>query len=140
MIQRVTVKSLNADGTANVLHLRQSACSGECHKCSGCGAAQEALLLTAENPIGARPGDTVLLTADSAPVLAGAAVLYLLPLALFFLGYFAGAVLWKAGALAGGVAFMLGIAACILYDRRVAKKKQTIYTITGFAQKETGEF
>ena len=140
MTQKVMVKTCYADGTAQVLHLRQSACSGDCHKCSGCGAAQEALLLTAQNPIGAKPGDMVVIRAETGPVLQGAAVLYMLPLVLFFLGYALGAVLWQKGALIGCLAFVLSIALCVLYDRKIAKKRKTIYTITEFARKEQGGF
>ncbi|MBQ9148685.1 MAG: SoxR reducing system RseC family protein [Oscillospiraceae bacterium] len=133
MEQIVRVKAAYDDGTALVLHLRQSACSGDCHKCSGCGAAQEAITLKAANPIGAKTGDFVTITAATAPVLKGAAVLYVMPLALFFLGYLAGAMAWGRGGLVGCLAFVLGICLVVLYDRRVAKKDQTVYTITGFA-------
>lgn len=133
MTQRVRVRKLNDDGTAQVLHIRQSACSGDCHKCSGCGAAQEALLFTAQNPIGAKPGELVVVSSGSGPVLAAAAVLYLLPILLFFLGYGAGAVLWSKGAITGCIAFALGIGISVAYDRLVAKKQKTVYTITGYA-------
>ena len=135
MEQQVKVVKLNADGTAQVIHLRQSACSGDCHKCSGCGAVQEKLLLTAANPIGARPGDSVIVSSDSAPVLAAAAVLYMVPLVLFFIGYLLGMVLWETGGLAGGIAFALGVGIAVLYDRFMAKKRKTVYTITRFAPK-----
>ncbi len=130
MNQLVRVRKLNGDGTAEVVLIRESACSGDCHKCSGCGAAKETLLFTAQNPIGAKPGDLVTVTSDSAPVLAGAAVLYLLPMVLFFVGYFAGARLINQGALIGCTAFALGIAGAVVYDRTVAKKQKTEYTIT----------
>ena len=135
MEQIVRVKRLNPDGTAQVLHVRQSACSGDCHKCSGCGAAQEAIVLEAENPIGAAVGDFVTVCAATGPVLKGAAMLYMVPLVLFFLGYVLGAVAWGAGGLTGCLAFVLGIAAAVIYDRRVAAKHKTVYTITGFAGK-----
>lgn len=140
MTQKVMVKACYPDGTALVLHLRQSACSGDCHQCSGCGAAQESLLLTARNPIGARPGDLVVIQSETGPVLMGAAVLYMLPLVLFFLGYALGTVLWQMGALVGCLAFAASIAMCVLYDRKIARKKKTIYTITEFARKEQGGF
>ena len=113
MEQLVRVRKVNPDGTAQVLHVRESACSGDCHKCSGCGAAKEALLFTACNPIGARPGELVKVESATAPVLKAAAVLYLLPLVLFFLGYLLGVVFWGAGGLFGGLGFLLGIAAVI---------------------------
>ena len=135
MEQIVRVKSVTADGMAKVLHVRESACSGDCHKCSGCGAAKEAIVLDAYNPIGAAVGDFVKISSDSAPVLRGAAVLYMMPLVLFFLGYALGNAAWGMGGLAGGLAFVLGIALVIAYDRLVAAKNQTVYTITGFAGK-----
>ena len=132
MEQKVRVKKVNSDGTAQVLHIRQSACSGDCHQCAGCGAAEESLMLTARNPIGARPGDLVVIRSESGPVLTAAAVLYVLPLVLFFLGYILG-MTWQLGALVGGLAFALGIVLAVVYDRLVAKKRKTVYTITGYA-------
>lgn len=140
MTQTVRVTRCNGDGTAQVIHIRQSACSGDCHKCSGCGAAQETLLLTAANPIGAQPGDDVVLTSETGPVLAAAAILYVLPLVLFFGGFLAGKLLWNAGGLWGCIAFVLGIVFSVFYDRRMAKKKKTVYTITGYAQQELHGF
>lgn len=133
MEQVVKVISCRPDGTAQVLHIRQSACSGDCHKCSGCGAVQQKLLLDVYNGIGAHPGDFVTIRAASGPVLAAAAMLYMLPLVLFFAGYLLGAVLWHKGALTGCLAFLAGIVLAAVYDRRMAKKKKTEYTITGFA-------
>lgn len=133
MEQIVRVKEVNSDGTATVIHLRESACSGDCHKCSGCGAAQETILLKAENPIGAAPGDFVTVVSDTGPVLKAAMVLYLAPLALFFVGYLLGAVLWKMGAPTGCLAFVLGIGLAVVYDRKVVRKQKSEYTITGFA-------
>lgn len=133
MEQVVKVIGCRPDGTAQVLHIRQSACSGDCHKCSGCGAVQQKLVLDAYNGIGARPGDVVIIRAESGPVLAAAAMLYMLPLALFFAGYLLGAVLWQKGALTGCLTFAAGIVFAAVYDRCVAKKKKTEYTITGFA-------
>ncbi len=135
MEQLVRVQKCNEDGTAQVVHVRQSACSGDCHQCAGCGAAQETMILTAQNPIGAKPGDMVVIHSSSGPVLAAAAVLYILPLVLFFLGYALGAVLWQRGGLLACLAFVLGVGAAALYDRHMAKHKKTIYTITGFRKK-----
>lgn len=135
MQQLVRVQTCNPDGTAQVLCIRESACSGDCHKCSGCGAAKETLVLTAKNPIGAKPGQLVTVEAASGPVLAAAAVLYLLPLALFFIGYLA-LLSTGFGAVGGGVGFVLGIVAVLVYDRRVASKGKTEYTITGVVSED----
>ena len=132
MTQKVRVKRVNPDGTAQVIHVRQSACSGDCHKCSGCGAQQETVEFTARNPIGASVGDLVTVETQTGPVLTAAAVLYVLPLVLFFLGYLLGQLLWSQGGLVGCLAFGLGIGLCVVYDRRMGKKQETEYTITGF--------
>jgi sigma-E factor negative regulatory protein RseC len=95
-------------------------------------AAKEVILLTADNPIGAGTGDLVNLRSETGPVLKAAAVLYMLPLVLFFAGYALAAVLDLSGALVGCLAFALSVALIIGYDRRMAKNN-TIYTITGFA-------
>ncbi len=133
MEQLVRVQRTFADGSAMVVHLRQSACSGDCHKCSGCGAASETILLTADNLIGAKEGDLVTVRSDSRPVLKAAAVLYVVPVVLFFLGYLLGEMRWAQGALTGCLAFAAGIGLAVVYDRLVVRKEKTRYTITGFA-------
>ena len=131
MEQKVMVRKALPDGTAQVVLIRESACSGDCHKCSGCGAAKETITFVAADPIGAKPGDVVTVRSDTAPVLRGAAVLYVLPLVLFLVGYLVTMSGWG-----GGAGFLLGIVAVIAYDRLVAKKEQIQYTITGYAQKK----
>ena len=119
------------DGTAQVLCLRQSACSGDCHKCSGCGAVEQKLLITAQNPIGAKPGETVRLRSDSGPVLVGAAILYLTPVALFVVGFLL-LYAYNYGVLGGLAGFLAGVLLAVVYDRKVAKKKKPQYTIIGY--------
>ena len=133
MEQLVRVKKVYDNGTAQVIHIRESACSGDCHKCSGCGAAKEAVLLTADNPIGARAGDLVKVESATGPVLKAAVVLYVIPLVLFFLGYYLGTVLGNYSALIGCLGFVLGIVIVVLYDRLVVTKANPGYTITAYA-------
>lgn len=133
MEQLVRVKKIFPDGTAQVLCIRESACSGDCHKCSGCGAAKEAVIFTADNPIGAKTGDFVKVVSETAPVLKAAVVLYIIPLILFFLGYYLGTLPGNFGALGGFLGFVLGIAIVVIYDRLVVKKADLGYTITAFA-------
>jgi sigma-E factor negative regulatory protein RseC len=135
MQQLVRVRQIHEDGTATVIHVRESACSGDCHKCSGCGAAKEAILLEAKNSIGAKTGDLVIIESETGPVLKAAAVMYLLPMVLFFAGYAVGAAAFGQGALVGCLAFVASIGLAVIYDRKVLKKQNTEYTITGFAGK-----
>lgn len=133
MEQLVRVRKVHNDGTATVIHLRESACSGDCHKCSGCGAAKEAVVFTADNPIGAKRGDLVKVESSTAPVLKAAVVLYVLPLVLFFLGYWLGTLPGTFGTIGGVLGFMLGVVIVIVYDRLVVNKANIRYTITAFA-------
>ena len=135
MQQLVRVRKVHNDGTATVIHVRESACSGDCHKCSGCGAAKEAILLEAANPIGAKPGDLVTVEAATGPVLKAALVMYMLPMVLFFAGYAIGDALVQMGALFGCLFFVASIGLAVIYDRKVVKKQNLGYTITGFAGK-----
>jgi sigma-E factor negative regulatory protein RseC len=135
MEQLVRVRKVHADGTATVMHVRESACSGDCHKCSGCGAATEAILLEARNDLGAKTGDLVKIEAASGPVLKAAMVMYLVPMILFFVGYAIGDALWELGALIGCLGFVVSIALAVLYDRKVVKKQETTYIITKYAGK-----
>lgn len=130
MQQRVKVLTCSSDGTAKAVLIRESACSGDCHKCSGCGAVQQSMIVEVRNPIGARPGDLVTIESSSGPVLRGAAILYLLPLVLFIPAYLWG-MQWQLGGLTGLAGFLLGIGAAIVYDRCVVKKENTVYTIVG---------
>ncbi|MBQ3252040.1 MAG: SoxR reducing system RseC family protein [Oscillospiraceae bacterium] len=132
MEQIVKVCKCNSDGTAQVLCLRQSACSGDYHKCAGCGAVEQKLLFTAQNPIGAKPGETVRVRTRSGPVLLGAAILYILPLVLLLIGYLLAAHLWNLGYLGAMAGLALGLCLAAIYDRLVARKNPPQYTIIGY--------
>jgi positive regulator of sigma E activity len=133
MEQTVKVCRLLPNGMAEVMRIRESACSGDCHKCSGCGAAKQTMLFEAVNAIGAGVGDVVVVESDTASVLKGAALLYVLPLVTFLTGYIAGENLWGRGILVGIAAFVAGVLPIKLYDRHLAKKG-TVYTIKSYAQ------
>lgn len=92
------------------------------------------MLFRAENPIGARQGDLVVVQSETKTVMKAVGVFYVAPLLLFFLGYFLGDSLWSLGGLVGGIGFLLGMALAVVYDRKVAQKEKVIYTITGFGE------
>ena len=136
MEQIVRVKEAHNDGTATVFLQRESACSGDCHKCSGCGAAKEVMIFEAQNPIGAGRGDLVVIESKTGPVMKAVGVFYVLPLLLFFLGFFLGDALGGMGVLFGGLGFLGAIALTVVYDRKIAQKQQ-VHTITGYAKGHT---
>lgn len=131
MEQIVRVREARSDGTATVFLQRESACSGDCHKCSGCGAAKETIVFDAQNPIGAQRGDLVVIESGTGPVMRAVGIFYLLPLVLFFAGYLLGN-LWGMGVVFGCLGFAAAIGLSVVYDRKIAKKEQ-VHTITGYA-------
>ena len=133
MEQLVRVRKVFSDGTAEVLLVRESACSGDCHKCSGCGAAKETMVFTANNSIRASVGDLVRVESATGPVMKAATVLYVIPLVLFFLGYYLGDLMGGMGTLVSCLGFVLGIVLVVVYDRKVVKKSNLGYTITAYA-------
>lgn len=128
MEQVVTVRSLYPDGTAEVVCRRRTACSGNCDGCGGCseGGTPE-VAVRAKNPIGARPGDRVIVESGSAGVLGAAVTVYLLPLLPVFVGYW----LARGWGVAAGLA--LGLALILVLDRRRARRGDILYTISAFA-------
>lgn len=73
--------------TARVLVMRSSACTGDCKSCGGC-REERPVYADADNPIGARRGETVYVETATGVVLLSAVLVYLLPLVLFLIVYF----------------------------------------------------
>lgn len=134
MQQLVRVANVYPDGTADVFVQRESACSGDCHKCSGCGAAVQQVFVRARNPIGAVRGDKVIVSSDDRQVLPAMLVVYILPLVLLLAGYFAGYAMSFLPGLCSALGFGLGIGLILLYNRRVKTKRPVTYEITAFAE------
>jgi len=134
MEQTVQVRRTFENGTAEVICVRESACSGDCHKCSGCGAQKETMIITANNPIAAKAGDMVVIESATGPVLKAAAMLYILPVVLFLAGYLLGEHLFRLGPLFGVNGIVAGLVLVKLYDRQLQKKQDPIYTITSYAR------
>ncbi len=129
MRQRGTIDSVC--GTRAVVSVvRESACSGDCHHCAGCGGVTQTLQISADNPIGAVPGDRVYIESSTGVVLWAAVLVYMAPILGFFAGYAAG-VLWGAVGLLGTAGFLLGWIPALIYNRRVAKRPPD-YTVVAF--------
>ena len=93
MTQQGTIKKLLPGGRAEVEVTRRSACGHDCAKCGGCGGLEtQTLYVTARNHTDAGIGDRVLLEGESGHLLGLAALVYMLPLVLFFVGYAIGSV------------------------------------------------
>lgn len=137
MKQKVTVISVSGS-RATVAYDRPTACHGDCSRCAGgCGsmAAKERIVVTAENRIGAKPGDQVTMEAATGAVFSAILLVYALPLVLFFGAYFGAETLGIPGALPGVLGFFLGLGAAVLASRRRTKTGQEIqFQIVSYAE------
>lgn len=71
---------------ARVRVIKKSACGENCASCGGCVPSERTL--EAKNSIGAEAGDRVILELAGERVLSAAALVYILPLAVFIAVYF----------------------------------------------------
>ena len=133
MRQRVQISEIYPDGTAEVRMLRESACSGDCHKCGGCSAAKQEVRVRAKNEIGAQKGDWVYVESDTGVVFSAIFLLYALPIVMLFLGYFLGFRLSVTPGTLAVVGFVVGLIPVWLYDKFVQRRKLMQFRVTGFA-------
>lgn len=124
-------------GYVEVKVRRTSACAGahNCGSCDHCSMMENApeIVVVARNEKGAREGDTVVVESATSSVLGAAAVLYIVPLALFFLGYFLGLGLgWTEGSAIGlgGAGFALGLFGAAGLDRYLRKHRPVQFRVT----------
>lgn len=132
MTQIATVERILDPGHAEISVPRKSACGHDCEECAGCGVSGAAVHARAANPIGALPGQKVVVESSTKKMLRIVALVYLIPVALFFLGYFAAMAVTASVAgqyAAAGLGFLLGILAAIGYDRRLRAKGGLSFTI-----------
>ena len=135
MTQIATVERILNAGYAEISVARQSACAHDCAQCAGCGGTPAPVKARAVNPIGAEPGQRVLVESSARTLLGIAALVYLAPVALFLAGYLAGAVLSAPEAVRYGGAvlgFFLGLVPAVLYDRRLGRGGGMAFTIVRF--------
>ncbi len=129
MRQRGTVEAVSGR-IAVISVVRESACSGDCHKCAGCGAVTQPLQIRGLNLIGASKGDKVYIESSTGPVLWATVLVYLVPLLTFFAGYCLGYRLHSV-ALWSVVGFVLGWIPALFYNAYVKKRPPT-YTVVAY--------
>ena len=132
MTQIATVERVVDATHAMVSVPRQSACAHDCAECAGCGVTGRAVRAKALNPIGAEPGQKVVLQSSTKHMLGMIAVVYLLPVFLFLLGYVVGVCVSDRVGIQYGAAvcaFLLGLVPAVLYDRRLRRTGGPSFTI-----------
>ena len=132
MTQIATVERILDSGHAEISVPRKSACGHDCEECAGCGVTGAAVHAKALNPIGALPGQKVVVESSTKKMLRIVALVYLIPVALFFLGYLAAMAVTASVAVQytpAAAGFILGILGAISYDRRLRARGGLSFTI-----------
>lgn len=111
MTQCGIVTALLPDGKASVSVERQTACGGNCASCGGC-AYKSILTAIAVNDFGAKVGDKVTLQSRSSGVIGAAALVYLLPILTFLIGYVLSALLGASESVSIMVSVLCLLAGC----------------------------
>lgn len=130
MTQIATVEKVLGGGYVEISVPRKSACGHDCEECAGCGMTGAAIHARAQDQVGAKPGQKVVVESSTKKLLGVVAMVYILPVVCFLLGYFLSA------GLAENVRYIIAIAAaavtffpCILFDRYAKRKELMTYTV-----------
>ena len=130
MTQIATVEKILDAGFVEISGPRKSACGHDCEECAGCGMTGAAIHARASDPVGVKPGDKVVVQSETKKLLGVVALVYLLPVVAFLLGYF------LSEGLAEKVRYIIAIAAAaaaflpsIFYDRYAKRHEVLTYTI-----------
>lgn len=130
MTQIATVERILEDGYAEISVPRKSACGHDCEECAGCGMTGASIYARARNNPCAQPGDKVVVESSTKKLLGVVALVYLLPILGFMLGYFLTTMLpegWRyAVAIAAAVLFFVP---CVFYDRYARRQGTLTYEI-----------
>ena len=131
MTQDAVVTRVLPDGMAEVVVARTTACGSNCGNCESC-IFQNELKTLARNIIGARPGQKVVIESKSSTVFSAAAMVYVMPIVLFLLGY-AAAYLLGAGeglcVLVSFAALVRSAVILVLSQKKRAKTKPITFDI-----------
>lgn len=130
MTQIATVEKILDAGFVEISVPRKSACGHDCEECAGCGMTGAAIHARASDPVGVKPEDKVVVQSETKKLLGVVALVYLLPVVAFLLGYF------LSEGLAEKVRYIIAIAAAaaaflpsIFYDRYAKRHEVLTYTI-----------
>lgn len=109
-------------GPVELTVARQTACGHDCDGCGGCGGSPPEMVIRAVCGIPVTLGDRVEVYSGG-NVLGAAALVYVLPVVLFLLGYLLPGALaegWRYAC--GGLGFLLGLGAAVVCDRKLKRR------------------
>lgn len=130
MKQNGVVTKLLDPGYAEVAVERGTACG----HCSGCGECVygKRILVRAKNTVFAKPGERIVLESETGVITRTALMVYMIPVALLFIGYAVGAALGLAQDMciaASGVGVAIGAFIVVIIGNR---QKKIDFRITGY--------
>lgn len=131
MTQDAVVYRCLDDRTAEVVVTRATACGSNCGNCEAC-VFQNELKTVAANPVGARPGQKVLIESKSSHVYGAILLVYIVPILLAVIACFSA---YAAGAAEGVcvlftfVGFILGSVVVVLTQKLRKNKNPITFTI-----------
>lgn len=131
MTQIATIEKLLDADHAEIAVARKSACGHDCEECAGCGVSGASVYARASNPIGARPGQKVVVESSTRNMMGIILLVYMVPVVLFFLGYFLSAPFFPPAGryVIAAIAFVLGMVPAVIYDRRLRRRGGLDFTI-----------
>ncbi len=129
MTNDAIVTKLMPNNTAEVVVTRLTACGGNCGRCEGCVCDNEVRAI-ANNPLGAKPGQKVVIESQSSKVFGAVALVYIMPIVLFLAGYLAAAAVGASEGVCIAVSFgALLLSAVILVVSQKRKKEKITFNI-----------
>ncbi len=129
MTNDAIVTKLMPNNTAEVVVTRLTACGGNCGSCEGCVCDNEVRAI-ANNPLGAKPGQKVVIESQSSKVFGAVALVYIMPIVLFLAGYLAAAAVGASEGVCIAVSFgALLLSAAILVVSQKRKKEKITFNI-----------
>ncbi len=132
MVQKAVVKKILDNTHAEIEVQRQSACGHDCASCGGCGAPQERIKAVAINKANAQVGDIVTIEGENKQILRMAAIVYTMPIIMFFVFVVIASLAGMKEGIATGIGcigIIIGIAFSVLYNKKVKKEGKTFFTI-----------
>ena len=130
MTQIATVEQILDNGYVKISVPRKSACGHDCEECAGCGMTGAAIYARAKDTIGTRPGQKVIVESETKKMLGVVALVYLLPVVGFLLGYFLTEGLTEGTRyLVAVVGAIVAFLPCVGYDRYARRNETLTYTV-----------
>lgn len=131
MTQDAVVLKILPNSMAEVVVTRSTVCGSNCGNCESC-IFQSELKAIANNRIGAKPGQRVVISSSSRTVFSAALLVYIMPLLFFLVGYAVSSIFGASEGVCVLVSFFfLAVSAVVLIvsQKKKGSAKQITYDI-----------